>query len=399
MTTLTAKRIESIDVLRGIVMVIMTLDHARDFFHISANVDSPLNLATTTPVLYFTRWITHFCAPIFVLLSGTSIYLQSLRKSRKELVDFLMKRGIWLIIAECVIVTFAMTFNPFFNVIQLQVIWTIGISMVILSLLIRFRASFKLLLTLGLIIILGHNLLDFVEAAPNFKTNFWWDLIHHGRFTFYQITDNYSILIAYPFLPWTGLMLVGYCLGKLFTIEYTSEQRKKIMIGLGSGLLILFVTLRFINVYGDPVQWTAQRNNFYTFLSFININKYPPSLFFISVTIGVALIALAYLENIKNTFTDKMIIFGKTAFFYYILHFTIIHFLSAIAFLARGHSFTDAGNVGKFFPFWFLASGEGYNLWVVYGVWIFVVVSLFPVCKWYDQYKTNHKEKWWLSYL
>ena len=170
MTTLTTKRIESIDILRGIVMVIMTLDHSRDFFHIGANLDSPLNLATTTPALYFTRWITHFCAPIFVFLSGTSIYLQSLRKSRQELVDFLMKRGIWLIIAEWIIVTFAMTFNPFFNVIQLQVIWAIGISMVILSLLIRFHVSFKLLLILGLIIVLGHNLLDFIEAAPNFKT-------------------------------------------------------------------------------------------------------------------------------------------------------------------------------------------------------------------------------------
>jgi uncharacterized membrane protein len=166
------KRIESIDILRGIAMVIMALDHVRDYFHIGANLDDPLNLATTSPALYATRWITHFCAPIFVFLSGTSIYLQSLRKTKKELSSFLIRRGLWLIIAEWVIVAFAWTFNPHYNIIPFQVIWAIGISMVILGLLILIRLPYKIIFILGLVIVFGHNLLDIPEAVPGFEAGF-----------------------------------------------------------------------------------------------------------------------------------------------------------------------------------------------------------------------------------
>src|SRR5687768_9900471 len=205
------KRIESIDILRGIVMVIMALDHVRDYFHIGANLDNPLNLATTTPFLYFTRWITHFCAPIFVFLSGTSIYLQSLRKTKKELAGFLIKRGLWLIFIEVIIISFAWSFNPYYNFIFFQVIWTIGISMVILGLLIRL--PFNLILALGILIVFGHNLLDIPESAPGFKGGFWWDLLHSSRFTAHPYAEGHVILIAYPFLAWTGLMMLGYCTG------------------------------------------------------------------------------------------------------------------------------------------------------------------------------------------
>lgn len=393
------KRIESIDIIRGIAMVIMALDHTRDYFHIGANTDDPLNLATTSPLLFFTRWITHFCAPIFVFLSGTSIYLQSLRKTKKELGIFLLKRGLWLIIAEWVIVAFAWTFNPFYNIIPFQVIWAIGISMVILGLMVLIRLSYKIIFLLGVIIVAGHNLLDIPEAAPDFKASFAWDLFHHGVFSPYEFSPNRFALLVYPFPAWTGVMMLGYCAGALFAPGFSPEQRRKLLTRIGLGLIIFFIALRFSNAYGDPVDWSRQKNGLYTVLSFLSVNKYPPSLLYLCITIGPALLLLAYMEKIKNNFTNAMLVFGRTAFFYYIVHIYLIHLLAAICFFARGHSLQDAANVGKQFPFLFVAPGEGYNLWVVYGVWLLVVIALYPLCKRYDQYKTNHKEKWWLSYL
>lgn len=393
------KRIESIDIIRGIAMVIMALDHVRDYFHITANTDDPLNLATTTPALYFTRFITHFCAPVFVFLSGTSVYLQSLRKTKKELGVFLLKRGLWLIIAEWVIIAFAWTFNTNYNFMPFQVIWAIGISMFILGLLVLVNLPYKVILVLGVILVAGHNLLDIPESAPGFQPTFIWDLLHSGVFSPYRITGNHYIILVYPFPAWTGLMMLGYCAGVFFTQHYTPEQRQKILIRLGLVLILFFIALRFTNIYGDPDDWTVQKNGLYTFLSFMNVAKYPPSLLYLCITIGPALLLLAWVEKVKNRFTDIMIVFGRTAFFYYILHIYLIHLLAAIFFFARGHSFADAKNVGTQFPFMYVAPGEGYGLAIVYLVWLAVVVMLYPLCKKYDRYKTSHKEKWWLSYL
>ena len=390
-------RIESIDILRGIVMVIMALDHVRDYFHISANTDNPLNLATTTPLLFFTRWITHFCAPIFVFLSGTSIYLQSQRKTIPELRGFLIKRGLWLVLAELVIVSFAWSFNPHYNFVFLQVIWAIGISMIILGLLIQL--PFKLIFVLGLIIVSAHNLLDIPEAAPGFKAGFWWDLLHHGRFVVYPYLQNHAAFLVYAFLPWTGLMMLGYCTGILFTQQYTPAQRRKWLLLTGVGLLLLFLVVRFTNVYGDPVPWSLQGTGFYTLLSFVNVNKYPPSLLYLSMIIGSALLVLCFIENTRNSFTKIMIIYGRVPFFYYILHLYLIHLLAVIAFFARGHAAADIAKTGQQFPFYFVVPGEGYGLGAVYAIWLAVVIILFPLCKWYNNYKTLHKEKWWLSYL
>lgn len=399
MTTLTRRRIESIDILRGIAMVIMALDHARDYFHVGANLDDPLNPATTTPLLYFTRWITHFCAPIFIFLSGTSIYLQGLRKTKKELGIFLLKRGAWLIIAEWTIVAFGWTFNPHMNVVPLQVIWAIGISMVLLGLLILSRIPYKIILVLGLVIVAGHNLVDIPEATPGFKAGFWWDLLHHGVFALYSYAPNHFAMMVYPFPAWTGLMMLGYCAGVFFTAEYPLEQRKKILSRLGIGLILFFVVFRYFNLYGDPVPWTHQQTGLASFYSFMKVNKYPPSLLYLCITIGPPLLFLAIIEKTKNRFTGIMVVYGRTAFFYYILHIYLIHLLAAICFFARGHSFADAATVGKKFPFLFVAPGEGYDLPVVWLVWVTVVIALYPLCKWYDNYKTKHKEKWWLSYL
>jgi uncharacterized membrane protein len=399
MTTLTKNRIESIDIVRGIAMVIMALDHVRDYFHIGANTGDPLDLSTTTVLLFFTRWITHFCAPVFIFLSGTSIYLQSLRKTKKELGVFLVKRGLWLIVVEWCIISLGWTFNLHYDIIPFQVIWAIGISMFLFGVLMLINIPYTLILTLGILLVAGHNLLDFPEAAPGFQSNFWWDLFHHGVFVPYQYAPNHVALMVYPFPAWMGVMMLGYCAGVLFTKDYTPENRKKILIRIGLSLMALFILVRFTNVYGDPRDWAAQPNWFYTVLSFINVTKYPPSLLFLCMTIGPALLLLAYTENIKNKLSDALVVFGRTAFFYYILHIYVIHIAAAVCFFARGHTFADAANVGQQFPFMFVAPGEGYGLPVVYLVWALVVIGLYPLCRRYDQYKTLHKEKWWLSYL
>lgn len=394
------KRIDSIDIVRGIAMVIMALDHARDFFHISANVDNPLNLATTTPLLFFTRWITHFCAPVFIFLSGTSIYLQSLRKSKTALGIFLIKRGLWLILAEWTIIAIAWTFDPLLHVIPFQVIWTIGISMVILGIFMLLRLPFSVILTLGFIIVLGHNLLDIPESAPGFKAGFWWELFHHGFFAVYEFTPGHFAIIIYPFLAWTGVMMLGYCAGVFFTQKYSPEQRSKLHVKIGFVLLLCFVILRFINIYGDPHPWSTQKTGLLTFLSFINLNKYPPSLIYLCVMIGLAFLLLAFVEKIKNRFTDIMVVFGRTAFLYYILHLYLVHFIAAIIFFVRGqHTVEEAFVSMKKLPFLFVIPGEGMGLAVLYLLWLLIVIILYPICKSYDRYKMKYREKWWLSYL
>ncbi len=396
-TSTTKNRIESIDILRGIVMVLMALDHVRDYFHITANTDDPLNLATTTPLLYFTRWITHFCAPVFVFLSGTSIYLQSLRKTKNELSIFLVKRGLWLIFVEVIIISLAWTFLPTYNFIPFQVIWTIGISMVILGGVLQL--PYKIILMMGLLIVFGHNLLDIPEAKPGFKAGFLWDLVHHGHFTMYPFAQNHFMVIVYPFLAWAGLMMLGYCTGVFFTSTYATEQRRKKLMRIGLGLIAFFIVVRLINMYGDPHPWSVQKNTLFTILSFLKIHKYPPSLLYLCITIGPALLLLPFLEKMNNRFTKRIIVFGRVPLFYYILHLYLIHFICAISFFARGHSMQDAIGGLNNHPFMFLVPGEGFGLAIVYLIWIGVVVLLYPLCKWYDRYKTNHKEKWWLSYL
>ena len=320
-------------------MVIMALDHTRDFFHISALTDDPLNLQTTTPALFFTRWITHFCAPIFVFLSGVSIYLQSLRKTKTALSAFLIKRGLWLIFFEVIIVNFGTTFDPNFNSFMLVVVWAIGVSMVCLGLLIYL--PFNILLSIGLLIVVGHNLLDFPESATNFKPNFWWDLLHHGSGVNYPFIPNHSLVIIYPFVPWTGLMILGYCSGIFFTAKFSMEQRQKLFYRLGTTLLVFFMVVRFINLYGDPHPWSVQKNGLFTLLSFIKVHKYPPSLMYMSVTVGVAFLFLAFIEKYKNRITDTFQIYGRTALFYYAIHWYVLHVVSLICFLLRGHTMKE----------------------------------------------------------
>ena len=391
--SLTRYRITSIDILRGIVMVIMALDHTRDFFHSTAMTDDPTNMATTWPALFFTRWITHFCAPVFVFLSGTAAFLNGQKKTTAQLAGFLLKRGCWLIFVEIALISLGLTFNPFYNFILFQVIWAIGISMVLLSFLVRL--PFRTLLAIGLLIFFCHNLLDYPEASRMGKINLFWGMLH-GRNTIIQVNPTHIIFVAYSFLPWTGLMILGYCCGRLFTPQTDPLFRRKILLRTGFCLISLFIALRFINAYGDPFPWTVQRNSIISFLSFLNVNKYPPSLMYSCMTIGPALIALALFENIQNSFTRFFTVYGRVPFFYYILHFYLIHFICVIFFFSLGHTMKDA--FGPTIPFGFRPATFGYSLWVVYLIWIFVVLSLYPLCKKYNRYKSTHSQ-WWLSYL
>lgn len=395
--TLLNTRIESIDVLRGLVMVIMAIDHVRDLFHSAAATSDPLNLATTTPILFFTRWITHFCAPVFVFLSGTSIYLQHLRKPTPALSRFLLKRGLWLIFAELVIVNLGMTFNPFYTVQILQVIWAIGISMVLLGLLIYL--PFWGIVSLGVIIVLGHNALDSLEAAPGFTPGLWWSLAH--RVTILPYATNHYLAVLYPFVPWFGLMLLGYGAGRFFIPTITPNHRRMLLTRLGLGVIVGFVALRFSNVYGNPGPWSPQKDGLFTLFSFIDLQKYPPSLLYMGMTIGPALLVLAWIERVNNSLTSVLRTFGRTAFFYYLIHWYLIHTGRLILFLAQGHALSAAGKIAmdNQNPFLFVVPGEGVSLAGVYLIWAVVIGLLYPLCRWYDAYKTSHRDQWWLSYL
>jgi len=393
--TAVSERIYSIDILRGAVMIIMALDHVRDYFHITAATDSPTNLATTTPALFFTRWITHFCAPAFVLLAGVSAWLAGRKKTRSGMSSFLMKRGSWLILVEIIVVSFAWTFNPFYNIIILQVIWAIGISMVILGICVRFLTS-RIILLLGLVIICCHNLLDYPEAAVNGNVGWLWDFAHHGAFTPYAVFSNHVVLIVYAFLPWTGIMMTGYGMGKVFGSTVAPAFRQKVLFGTGSALLLLFLMLRFINGYGDPAIWSQQRTGVYTVLSFLNVTKYPPSLDYIGITVGVSLIALALLERAKGKSYKWLIEFGRVPFFFYVLHLYLIHLIVMAFFVFEKFPAEDIA--AQHLPFLFRPDRFGFNLWIVYGIWAAVILLIYPVCRWYGRYKIRHRA-WWLSYL
>lgn len=384
-------------------MVIMALDHVRDFFYkadlgkaADAAMD-PTNMQTTYPALFFTRWITHFCAPIFVFLAGTSVYLMCQRKSKNEVSLFLIKRGFWLVFVEVIIVTFGWTFNPFFNVFILQVIWAIGVSMILLGLLVLL--PYKVIFALGLLIVAGHNIMDYPSVSAGLRGTILSDLLYFSNFSVYQIWESHFFLIVYAFLPWTGVMLLGYCFGKLYQSGVDPVWRRKMLLRIGTGLVLIFIIVRFTNLYGDPVPWTTQpRGAVYTFFSFLNLNKYPPSLLFLCMTIGPGIFFLALIEKVQNGFTKIMNVYGRVPMFYYILHFYIIHTIVVIVFYLQGFGTKDI--VPEGLPFFFKPNGLGFGLWGVYGIWLFIVVLLYPICKKYDRYKTAHaKEKWWLSYL
>lgn len=387
-------RIQSIDILRGIVMLIMALDHARDFFHVTAMTVNPLDLNITTPELYFTRWITHFCAPTFVFLSGASAFLAGVRKTKKQLSGFLIKRGIWLIIVEIVLMSLIFSFNPLYNVIFLQVIWVIGWSMIFLGLLVR--TSIKLIIAIGFILVFGHDMLTYIDLPKEGAGHVLWSVFFTAFGTVFPYGENRIILDLYAILPWTGVLFLGYGFGKLYQINMDAIKRRITILNLGIAVIVLFVLLRYINYYGDPSHWTTQKNGFYTFLSFLNTSKYPPSLSYLCMTIGPGLILLALIETTQNTFTRFVSIYGRVPFFYYVLHFLLIHLICVVLFFATGHGSKDIVDMNS--PFLFRPTNFGFSLATVYGLWLLVITILYKPCKWFDNYRKTHSQ-WWLSYL
>jgi uncharacterized membrane protein len=386
----TKKRIDSIDMLRGIIMIIMALDHVRDFFHITASIADPTNPATTTPYLFFTRWITHFCAPVFVFLAGTSIFLASRKKTKKEMSVFLIKRGLWLAVLEIVIFNLLFTFDPTYHAIFLQVIWVTGISMVLMAALIYL--PMRAILIIGIILVAGHNLLDRFNANNMGQVPFWYGMLHQQFITQYAPGRIFGGF--YPLLPWPGIMMLGYCLGSLFVSDYDAAKRRKQLVQIGLTAVIVFFVLRFINVYGDLVPWTEQATTTRTIISFFNVTKYPPSLLYCCMTIGPALLVLAWLEKVQAQWGSVVVIYGRVPMFYYLTHFFVIHLLCTIVFFATGHTMSQAtGGMMLFRP-----DNFGYSLPVVYAIWIALVAGLYPLCKRYSIYKATH-DHWWLSYL
>jgi uncharacterized membrane protein len=388
------QRINSIDIMRGLVMVTMALDHARDFFHQGAMVNDPTNLTITTPALFFTRWITHYCAPTFVFLAGTSIFLNLQKKSKSELSMFLLTRGFWLIVLEFVVVRFGILFNFYYDVLIFQVIWGIGASMVCMAALIHL--NYKAILIIGLAIVFGHNIFDAYLLKQGDPFYAAWVVFRQAGFA--SISENHNWFVPYPLLPWLGIMMLGFCTGKLYSGEFKKEERQKYLLMLGGGAIALFVILRFINSYGDPAPWAVQKNGVYTLMSFVNTTKYPVSLLYTLMTLGPLLVVLSLMERVNINIIKPFHVFGRVPMFYYILHFYLIHIISIFLFLNKtGKSWSELDfhfnqSFGGITP------EGGYSLVITYILWISVVIFLYPLCVWYNRYKSTHRH-WWLSYV
>ena len=385
-------RIKSIDMLRGLVMVIMALDHVRDYFHADAYFFDPTDMSKTNVALFWTRFVTHFCAPVFVFLAGTSAFFVGQRRNKKSLSIWLLKRGLWLVVAEFTIIKLAWMFKLDYSIILLQVIWVLGVSMIFLAGFIHFPK--KLMIGLCLLVVFGHNLLDPIAPTDPVASSFW-TLLH-----VFNIVDmgSFQLFVGYPMIPWIFVMPLGYYLGEFYKPSFDAKLRVKRLFQLGLGMTLLFFVMRTINVYGDPYFWSAQDSMGMTIASFFNITKYPPSLFYLLLTLGPSLIFLALVENWQNKWTDKLVVIGRVPMFFYIVHIYVIHFFAVLAALLTGFDFSD-----MVIDLWVTLQpqlqGYGFDLWAVYLIWILLTIGLYPLCSWYNNYKTAHREKWWLSYL
>lgn len=380
-------RVESIDVVRGMIMIVMALDHTRDVFGIPGQ--NPTNLATASAALFMTRWVTNICAPVFFLLTGTGAYLSLRRKSTGELSQFLLTRGLWLIFLEVVVLRcLAYQFNFDFQLTMLLVIWALGWSMITLSALVRFPAYVAAIL--GIVLIAGHNLLDGIVFA-----NPLWSILHAPGFVLN--TPGHVVFVAYPLIPWIGVTAAGYALGQVY--DWNAERRRTFLLQTGMGLCVAFLIVRGINAYGDPIPWSSQPTALFTMLSFLNTVKYPPSLPFLLMTLGPALLLLLAVDRHTPKRLRPALIIGRVPLFYYFLHFLLIHLLAVATCYVRygtAHWMFESPDLAHY-PFspppdW------GYALPIVYGVWALVVLAMYPLCQWYAALKQRRSDAW-LSYL
>jgi len=379
-------RLDSLDWLRGLVMVVMVLDHTRDY--LAAGGFNPRDLNDAP--LFLTRWITHFCAPTFVFLAGVSAHLYGARgRTRSELSRFLLTRGLWLIFLELVVIRFGWTFSVRMEVIVLQVIWAIGVSLLVLSGLVYLPRAH--ILTFALALILGHNLLDRFTAANMGSAGWVWMLLHQQGLL--NPGGKIAVLAIYPLIPWIGVLAAGYFFGP--AIQAGPPLRRNWTLGLGTGLTCLFILLRATNLYGDPLPWSSQSKPLASLLSFVNCEKYPPSLLFLCMTLGPAMLLLTAAEAFKGRFASILITFGRVPFFFYLAHIFLLH-LMAVGWA----QFHDGNSTWLFhgLPPMSKPPGFGFSLPVIYVLWLTAVAMLYPLCRWFAQLK-QHRRDWWLSYL
>ena len=380
-------RLESIDVVRGFIMILMALDHVRDFFGNSGL--NPTDPATTTAPLFFTRWITHFCAPVFFLLTGTGAYLSLRKKSKSELSGFLFTRGLWLIFLEVTVVRcLGWEFNFDYHLLILMVLWALGWAMIVLSVLVYLPAW--AVTTFGIVMIASHNLFDSVGSSSVI-----WSILHVQAPVFSN--PSHMILIGYPLIPWVGVIAAGYGLGQIYS--WPSERRRQFLLPLGAGLSAAFVVLRAVNIYGDPSRWATQKSAAATMLSFLNTTKYPPSLLYLLMTLGPTLLFLWAVDGGTPLWLRPALVFGKVPMFYYLLHIPLIHLLAMATCYARYghvHWMFESARFPNFPitkpPDW------GYSLPIIYLVWIIVVVTLYPLCRWFAGVRQRRRD-FWLSYF
>jgi uncharacterized membrane protein len=383
----TRVRLESIDVVRGVIMILMAIDHTRDFFGNSGL--NPTDPATTTIPLFFTRWITHFCAPVFFLLTGTGAYLSLRKKNKSELSRFLFARGLWLIFVELVVTrALGWQFNLDYHVTLLIVLWGLGWAMIVLSGLGYLPAP--AVASIGVVMIAGHNLFDSVEWS-----NPIWSILHSPGFLL-NISGR-VIFVTYVLIPWVGVTAAGYGLGQIY--RWPSERRRTFLLPAGAGLTAAFVILRAINIYGDPSRWVSQRSAAFTVLSFLNTSKYPPSLLYLLMTLGPALLFLWAVDARTPVSLRPAMIIGKVPMFYYLLHLPLIHIIAIVVCFARyGHVYWmfQSPTLGDF-PIT-KPPGWGYSLPIIYLVWAIVVLTLYPLCRWFAELKRRRSDAW-LSYF
>ena len=383
----TRVRIEAVDVVRGVIMILMAIDHVRDFFGVPGV--NPTDPATTTIPLFFTRWVTHFCAPVFFLLTGTGAYLSLRKQTKRELSRFLFTRGLWLIFLELTVTRcLGWQFNFDYHVTMLIVLWALGWAMIVLSMLVYLPAS--VVTTFGVVMIATHNLLDSVDSS-----NPLWSILHSP-----DVIVNHPgrvVRVVYVLIPWVGVTAAGYGLGQIYS--WPSARRKAFLLPLGAGLSATFLVLRGINLYGDPLRWSTQKSAAFTALSFLNTTKYPPSLLFLLMTLGPALLFLWAVDGRTPQWMRPALTVGKAPMFYYLLHIPLIHMLAiAVCYARYGqvHWMFESPTLRQFpvTP----PPGWGYSLPVVYLFWAVVVITLYPLCCWFADLKRRRSDAW-LSYF
>lgn len=373
----------SIDLLRGAVMALMALDHARDFFHVPAD---PTDLATTTPTLFFTRWVTHFCAPVFVLLAGVSAWLSARGASPGTAARLLATRGLWLVVLELTVVRFGWLFNVNYRFTFVQVIWALGWSMVALAALSRLGPRAAGLL--GVVMVAAHNLLDPLRARDFGALGWLWHVLHEpGRL---RPFEGRAVYIAYPLVPWVGVMAAGYGLGAW--LDAAPALKRSRLLRLGAALSLAFLALRAINRYGDPSRWSVQPRAGFTALSFLDCTKYPPSLLYLLMTLGPALLAWGLSLARPPRRDAPLVVIGRVPLFYYVLHLPLLHAMAGLWILVRGGPSALAAAAAA-------RQGPGLSLPGVYLAWACALLVLWPASRRFDALKTRHHGAWWTRYV